>query len=160
MEWVGALRTIPADGEERDSRRHSLSLGAQASSNGRVARVVVHNISATGLLIESPLKLNFGEEIEVELPRVEVQRASVVWFSEGFYGCQFTTPLSDATVSAARLRSMPLWHPQPPEASADGDPEGQTADPTALTLRQKAAVIVSLATACWGAIILTTLLLI
>lgn len=150
MEWVGALKAIPADtpAEDRDSLRYSLSLDTHASSRGRVDRVLVHNLSATGLLIETALQLRFGDEIELELPRVDAQRAKVVWSSEGLHGCQFVTPLSDATVSASRLRSMPLWR-------SDDDVEDYR-EP-GLSIRAKVGIVTGLAAVCWAAIIAAVL---
>ena len=155
MNWVGALKIEQPDGDGRYTHRHSLSLVAQASTKGNLARVVIHNLSSTGLLIESTLELALDDEIEVELPQAQTERARVVWRSEGFYGCQFTSPVSEATISAARLRSIPLQqrHTAPHDQfQGDDQPEA-----TGLSPAQKLAAIIGLGTACWGAVILAAL---
>ncbi len=162
MEWVGALKTEQAMGNGRYTPRHSLSLVAQASSNGTDARVLIHNLSATGLLIESTLELALDEEIDVELPQSEIQHAKVVWQSDGFYGCQFTTSVSEAGISAARLRSMPLWQQQPAsplEPVAVEDYAPQLRDPSRLSIRRKLGIIAGLAGASWAVIGLGVLLI-
>ena len=153
MQSVGTLKTLTAPGDDRVTRRHSLSLGTQASSKGLSERALIHNISSTGLLIEAELELEIGEEIEVELPRVDSRNARVVWLSDGFYGCRFVEPLSEAVVSAARLRSMPSWLPSPnSDPKIDGNQRAD--DHQGLTLRQRALIIIALAASCWAATIM------
>jgi transcriptional regulator with XRE-family HTH domain len=67
--------------------------------------VLVHNISATGLLLESEMPLGAGEKLEVVLPHVGACTASVVWDSGRLFGCRFEHPISPAALSAAQLRS-------------------------------------------------------
>jgi hypothetical protein len=157
MAWVGAVTTQTQTDEERYARRHHLTLTARASSGSSAARVVVHNLSATGLLIEADLALEVGDEFEVELPEAGTTRAEVVWRSDDFCGCEFATPLATAIVSAARLRSMPVEHTHPtPERMVPGTVGAISieADPNALTPRQKLLLTGGLALACWLPIIL------
>jgi hypothetical protein len=144
--------------EERIARRHHLTLSASVSAGGSAARVVVHNISATGLLIEADLALEIGDEVEVELPDTGTTQAEVVWRSGGFFGCEFERAVTTAAVSAARLRSQPSQ--LAPDAGAEQVPPSPSgaiefaADPNALSPRQKLLVIGGLALACWAPIIL------
>lgn len=86
--------------------RRTLNLEAQGSlESGGAARVLVHNISATGLLLESPQALSDDEGITIELPQAGSCRARVVWSSGDLYGCQFETAIPKAVLSAAQLRS-------------------------------------------------------
>ncbi len=92
-------------GRSREPRR-SLQLEAPgALPSGDEATVLVHNVSATGLLLESPVALAVGERIGIELPNAGASWAKVVWVSGNIYGCQFEKPVSAATLSAAQLRS-------------------------------------------------------
>lgn len=153
MKLVGALKTLPSNGEERGAARHSLSLVAQAASSRGGTSVLVHNLSATGLLIESREPLHVDEVFEVELPGAEIRHASVVWRSDDFYGCEFAEAISTASVSAARLRSPPSQATEPNFI----DPAPSTArapQPGQLTLRRKAAIIIALASACWAGVAL------
>jgi transcriptional regulator with XRE-family HTH domain len=86
--------------------RRQLRLEAQgALASGGSTDVLVHNISATGLLLESPVALAIDERIGIDLPLVGATWASVIWVSGNLYGCQFDAPISTAALSAAQLRS-------------------------------------------------------
>ena len=76
-----------------------------AFESGLETNVLVHNASATGLLVESRVALEIGEELEVDLPEAGTTLARVVWASGELYGCKFDKPVSTATLSAAELRS-------------------------------------------------------
>ena len=87
--------------------RHTLRLQLQgAKPTGDDVAVQVHNISATGLLIESDVALELGDRIEIGLPHAGATWAKVIWTSARIHGCQFDTPISPATLSAAQLRSV------------------------------------------------------
>lgn len=93
-------------GTHRSSRR-ALRLQLQgAKATGVEVEVLVHNISATGLLLESDVELALGDRIEVGLPHAGATWAKVIWNSTRIYGCQFDTPISSATLSAAQLRGV------------------------------------------------------
>jgi transcriptional regulator with XRE-family HTH domain len=92
-------------GRPREPRR-KLQLEARgALPSGDASSVVIHDISATGLLIESPVPLAIDERISVELPHAGATSAKVVWLSGKLFGCQFLAPISAAALSAAQLRS-------------------------------------------------------
>jgi len=92
-------------GKAREPRRklHLETQGAVAS--GATADVLVHNVSATGLLLESQLALTIGERIEIDLPHAGPTGAKVIWTSQNLFGCEFDSPISTGTLSAAQLRS-------------------------------------------------------
>lgn len=99
-------KTPQSRGELRSARRTlRLQLQGAKATGGEVA-VLVHNISATGLLIESDVALDLGDRIEIGLPHAGTTWAKVIWTSTRIYGCQFDTPISAATLSAAQLRSV------------------------------------------------------
>ncbi len=72
---------------------------------GSEVKILLHNISATGLLVESKTPLAVGDRLQINLPHSGMSSAAVVWSSGHMYGCQFETPVSSATLSAAQLRS-------------------------------------------------------
>lgn len=94
------------DGGARRGSRRTLRLETVGSAiAGETVAVVVHNISATGLLFEGGPELAIGERIEIELPEAGVTEARLIWTSGAIHGCQFDQPISAATLSAAQLRS-------------------------------------------------------
>jgi len=98
------LRVTPA-ANRRGWTRRSLSLVSSLQGTG--ADVTIHDVSPTGLLIETPAQLAVFDDLEIELPEAGFTSALVVWNSGRFYGCQFKARISQAAVSAALLRSPP-----------------------------------------------------
>ncbi|MDK2762300.1 MAG: helix-turn-helix domain-containing protein [Sphingopyxis sp.] len=95
-----------APGGGRSARRVHLRLEAPGSlGRGKGTTVVIHNLSATGMLIETPSDLAIDQRIAITLPEAPDCAATVVWRSEALAGCRFDRPLSRAALSAARLRN-------------------------------------------------------
>lgn len=98
--------TLPA-GQTREPRR-VLHLDVEgALPSGAKTNVRVHNISTTGLLLETTIRLTIGERIEIDLPHAAATWARVIWTSDDLSGCQFEEPIAGAALSAAQLRSVP-----------------------------------------------------
>lgn len=92
--------------DRRHGGRRKLSLLARGSHHdGTGIDVRIHNISGTGLLFESDIKLAAGDRIEIELPHAGDITAVVIWASGRHFGCQFEGPVSRATLSAVELKS-------------------------------------------------------
>lgn len=110
--------------QPRAGRRRLLLEAEGALPSGDALRVTVHNLSETGLLMQTAEGLDVGETIDLVLPEAEDARARVVWASGELYGCAFESPLPPATLSAAQLRSSlenlgrlgPAPAPPPPAA--------------------------------------------
>jgi DNA-binding transcriptional regulator YiaG len=111
-------------GQERGPRR-MLRLEARGlTAAGDAAGVVVHNISANGLLLESEVSLAAGETIDIDLPHAGTTCARVMWTSGRFFGCQFDVPISTAALSAAQLQGEAPDEPAAPQASLVGQSLG------------------------------------
>jgi transcriptional regulator with XRE-family HTH domain len=107
MAISGYLETTASPIGKRDGARYKLRLQAQgADAAGTEMEILIHNISATGLLVESSSRLSVGEQIAISLPHSGVTTARVIWTSGSLHGCQFAVPVSAATLSAAQLRSV------------------------------------------------------
>lgn len=105
--------------DARSSERVELLIAAGGQLATDVAAMVwVHNISASGLLIESDISLEIGQNIRLNMPEAGATDAHIVWGSENFYGCRFAQPLGRAALSAAKLRNMLPSHPSEPEPAA------------------------------------------
>lgn len=93
-------------GSKARAPRRTLFLEAQgALRDGVDTAVMVHNISATGLLLESEVALEPGETIAIDLPDAGVTAARVIWSSGPLFGCQFEHAVSPATLVAMELTS-------------------------------------------------------
>ncbi len=91
--------------DPRGARRRTLHLGVSGRfSSGSDGAVTVHNISATGMLIETATTLAEGETIVVDLPEAGEREARVVWVDAPMHGCRFDEQLGTGALSAAQLR--------------------------------------------------------
>ena len=131
MQLAAVLRATGADknslSEERtgaiDRRgtgRRSLRLSASTSTlvTGDIS-VLIRDISPGGLLIEAEVgSLSVDDSITVSLPDDRILQGRVAWASGRFFGCEFRSRISEATVSAALLRADPQVPENAPAASA------------------------------------------
>ena len=92
-----------------DARRHERrALFLEASGvlpGGLEENVVIHNISAAGLLMETDSPLTVDEGLILDLPEAGSVRAAVVWQSGTLFGCAFEQELDHKTLAAIELRS-------------------------------------------------------
>ena len=125
MPIAAHFEPAPHSDDPRRSVRHSLRLESSgATAGGERARVTVHNISASGILLETAALLAIGEAFAIDLPESFERRAIVSWASEAFYGCQFDQPLTPAELGAAQLRGTvaePVRVPRPALGGLDDD---------------------------------------
>ena len=97
--------------------RRTLRLETEgALPTGEAARVLVHNVSQTGMLLECGEAIEPGETIAVALPHAGTLEARIVWSSGDLHGCQFDAPVSPATLSGRGAPSSPIV-----EVEAPGD---------------------------------------
>jgi hypothetical protein len=100
---LAELTTEPRTADNRGAVRRTLRLEVQALSSLNTAKALIRNLSERGLLIETTASLALGETIQVDLPEAGSCEARIVWNDGPFFGCEFTTPVSKAAVSAALL---------------------------------------------------------
>ncbi|MDJ0979395.1 MAG: helix-turn-helix domain-containing protein [Erythrobacter sp.] len=139
---------IQKDGREdarRDERR-SLFLETSGSLPGGLeANVLIHNISASGLLIETDMALAVDEKLILDLPEAEAVRATVVWQSGFLYGCAFEEALEPNAMAAVQLRADPVAAPSGPALESPPEPLGVKLNrlrrERGLTLAQVASVL-------------------
>jgi hypothetical protein len=134
--------------ERRGSDRHLLKLrvpGSTLSERGVV--VLIHDLSLTGLLIETSADLSVGAELEIQLPEAGVRQAKVVWNSGQYFGCEFHAPISRGGLSAALLKSPTEGH------FPDTADSGFWDDEQKLPLRTRFLIMIALALASWAAIL-------
>ena len=107
MVLTAHMEELPASSRRsRDPRRKLTLETAGTLPSGAPTDVAVHNISATGMLIECRHALAISEILEIDLPGAESASAKIVWMSGLLHGCQFLKPVSKAVLSAVQLRSV------------------------------------------------------
>jgi hypothetical protein len=138
--------------DRRSSHRRALSLTIDGTVGGDGVPAIVHDLSQTGLLLETTAEIEVGDELEVNMPRLGATRARVVWSSGAYLGCEFQDRISAGAVSAALLRSAPA--PSSPVAARDltADapliPADQTLD--RFSPRRSFLIITGLSAAAWA----------
>ncbi|MEP3421254.1 MAG: helix-turn-helix transcriptional regulator [Erythrobacter sp.] len=97
--------------DPRRQARRALRLETSGVLPGGIeANVVIHNVSAVGLLIETDLALNVGEVLAVDMPDIGPVGAEIVWESGHLFGCAFQQSLGESALAAAQLRGGPVVH--------------------------------------------------
>ena len=95
--------TEPAPADRRRIERRKVRLDLGHSSAGGGSRVVVLDLSETGMQIVTIADLRIGEAFPVQLPEAGLVEARVVWSRAPNFGCEFVPPVSKGAVSAALL---------------------------------------------------------
>ncbi len=106
MTMLARIESVETVHDRRRADRHLLRLEVPGATPERTgAAVLIHDLSLSGLLIESSAELPAGAKLEIELPEAGLTRATVVWSTGRYLGCRFDTPLLPAAISAARLKN-------------------------------------------------------
>lgn len=126
---ISAYLDGQADGRKRRTVRRKLHLNAHgAHSAGTDIKVVIHNISLSGMLIECDAVLAADDKIEVDLPHAGAVTTNIIWVSGKLFGCEFETPISSAALSAAQLQSAVVGGDADPVLGGPGQIELGSSD--------------------------------
>ena len=94
--------------ENRQYERRCLMLETDgALPGGGSGNVTIHNISESGMLVETRLELEVGARLSIDLPHDPSVPASVVWVSGTLFGCKFERPIGLPALSAVQLKAGP-----------------------------------------------------
>jgi len=108
----------------RKAHRRRLRLTSKGTTAaGGATEVLIYDLSATGLLLETSAEIPLGEIITVEVPLAGKIPATVVWKGGNLFGCRFHKPISTAALSAAQLQS-----PIEPDAPAREEGPANSSD--------------------------------
>jgi len=144
------LETLEQAASRRLSPRRKLKLGSNLLGHGD--NVVIHDLSATGVLLQTTATLAPFDDLDVDLPDIGPTQAFVVWHSGEYFGCEFARPIPRAAISAALLRS-PIG-PRPNEAE-ERSPLllEDEARPEKLSLPMRMRVILGTSIVLWAIIL-------
>lgn len=136
----------------RGAPRRQLSLGVVLPQTGD--EVVIHDLSTTGILIETSADLATFEQLHLDLPELGSTVATVLWNSGHYFGCEFHAPIPQAAISAALLRSSfmaapPAARPAPVDEELEEPEVADERYPLGVRLR----VILGLSIALWALIL-------
>jgi len=117
------LKPVWSD-EERGADRYRLLLEAQAGlPEAGTQAVRIHDLSATGFLLEAEAALDIGAEVSLDIPGAGAAVGDIVWSSGAFAGGQFRSPLAADALAAARSGSRVIWPDFVPTSVADRSPD-------------------------------------
>lgn len=100
----------------RGADRDSLFMQASLTIPGQPAAVIVRvrNLSAGGMLAESPVRVEQGATIEVDLRNVGAVPGRIVWVGEGKFGIAFDRQVNPQAVRRQVVQKAEV----PPHISA------------------------------------------
>jgi len=134
----------------RSRARRQISLETIASNpRGKRVSVLIHNLSQTGVLVETRASLAKGDIIEIELPEGGARAATIVWCGGRFFGCEFDRDLSSAIISGAVLRAQPAVRTVTAEEASSPSVQAREADHLLLP-RTRLFIIALLSIVSWG----------
>lgn len=105
MKIPAKLVTESAGPERRINRRHVLLIEVAISVAEQGSDASVHDLSTTGLRIETDDPLEVGEQLTIELLGETTVEATVVWNSDRSYGCRFVSPVPQGVIGAIVLQA-------------------------------------------------------
>jgi hypothetical protein len=150
---VAMLAQLEQGGSNRrdfDRRILKLRLPGATVSEGSVV-VLVHDLSLTGLLIETSADLSVGSDFAIDLPESGLRHARVMWNSGQYFGCQFHEPISRGGISAALLRN-PVFPELEPSYMLGTEPADGEEDK--LPLRTRLWIMIALSLALWTLVLM------
>lgn len=101
--------------ERRGTQRRIVTFGFDTLDTQNNIRILLLNLSRTGLLLQTTAKLEPGEIIELEIPEAGLVNAKIMRRTGDQYGAMFDTPISQAAVSAVLLAAPASATPPTPE---------------------------------------------
>lgn len=110
------------DLERRGAERHPMRMQVLASARDETSNAMLHDLSRTGMRLETSVPLAPGDEFSVELTADQSVVARVVWREGNVSGCEFLQPLSETAVMETLLRS-PFVEPSRPEPTGPSQVE-------------------------------------
>ena len=131
----------------RYAPRRTLTLASVLQDSG--ASAVIHDLSVTGLSLETSDPLAVGEKLLVDLPLRGATCATVVWRDGSLFGCEFEESVSPAAISAALLRASPGDR----DVSSDADGVSEQDLQPAMSVAQKMWLIIALSLASWALVL-------
>lgn len=104
---TGQLAVLPPEEEHRQFRRRPVNLAAMLEGAGTsLQRVLIRDLSEKGCRVYAEAPIEKGSILMVQLPGMEVLRATVVWSDGNEAGCVFENEFHPAAIDQAMGRSV------------------------------------------------------
>lgn len=118
----------PGDSDRRtEARRHLLFATSAKGEDGENQPVLVRDISARGLLLETEEGATLDQTVTVSLPEAGEVEAHVIWQGDKLAGCRLDHHLSQATIDAVREKGAAAHAERSEEGEDSVSPATRTA---------------------------------
>jgi len=106
---IASLSDHALSPEKRGEKRRAIKFGFDAAARQGAKRVLLLDLSRSGMRIQTSAHLEVGETLQVDIPEAGLVAARIVRSAPGetppVYGAEFDEPINQASVSAVILAS-------------------------------------------------------
>jgi hypothetical protein len=107
---ISAILLHEQGDEGRSCERFRVRFGAvRLDAAADAPDLIVHDVSASGFLLQTDAVLPCGTQIIVELPGAIFRQACILWSSNDFYGAQFSKMLEPAELEQILMANPVVW---------------------------------------------------
>ncbi|WP_427965390.1 PilZ domain-containing protein [Altererythrobacter sp.] len=97
------ISPVEPSAERRGAVRRVVTLGLDVAETRGNTRVLILNLSRTGLLLQTSAELEVGETIQIDVPEAGQVEAKIVRQNGDQFGAMFDNPIKQAAISAVLL---------------------------------------------------------
>lgn len=102
---IAHISPLASPNDMRSAERRVITFGFSINETGRNTRILVLNLSRSGMLLQTSADLDIGEKIQVEIPEAGPVNARIVRRTGNQFGAMFDNPITKAALSAVLLAS-------------------------------------------------------
>lgn len=102
---IAQISSPGVSAERRSADRRVITFGFDTYDTQSEARIVILNLSRTGLLLQTAAQLEVGERLQIEIPQAGMVDAKIVRRSGDQFAAMFDSPITQAALSAVLLAS-------------------------------------------------------
>lgn len=102
---VAQISSPAVSADRRSAERRVITFGFDAYDAQSNSRIVILNLSRTGMLLQTSADLQVGEKFQVEIPESGLVEAKIMRRNDDQFGAMFDSPISQAALSAVLLAS-------------------------------------------------------
>lgn len=100
--------SLPSGTPQEQSRREERKPLLLRIADSGPDTAMIMDISIGGALLRTSQPLTIGDSITINLPHGPAAEAQVTWSNGPLAGCRFVSPITEAMISAALLKSDPV----------------------------------------------------
>lgn len=102
---IAQISSPASSPERRSTQRRIITFGFDTNDAQRDRRILILNLSRTGLLLQTSAELEVGEDFQIVIPEAGPVNAKIMRRTGDQFGAMFESPITQAAVSAVLLAS-------------------------------------------------------